>query len=168
MSQLTLDDAAWSTGYAELSYDVDWAVGTSLVSAVDCDVGSISRLRHEALLDTGAQWSVMSHDVAASLVDGEIYPTGSDPLRLKSRWGVHYGRLHEVDIVLPAIFGQDLLVPSRVLVIGPDSPPSSDPANIWRGPVVLGSKGFLERIRFAVDPGVEPPKARFYFGTRQG
>lgn len=34
----------------------------------------------------------------------------------------------------------------------------------WSGPIVLGYRGFLERIRFALDPGVVPGEQMFYFG----
>jgi len=32
------------------------------------------------------------------------------------------------------------------------------------GPIILGYRGFLERIRFALDPGAVPGEQVFYFG----
>jgi hypothetical protein len=34
----------------------------------------------------------------------------------------------------------------------------------WEGPIIPGYRGFLERIRFALDPGVVPGEQVFYFG----
>jgi hypothetical protein len=40
-------------------------------------------------------------------------------------------------------------------------------AKEWEGPIVLGYRGFLERIRFALDPGVVPGEQMFYFGLAE-
>ncbi len=38
------------------------------------------------------------------------------------------------------------------------------PEILTEGPIVLGYNGFLERIRFAFDPGIFPGEQIFYFG----
>jgi hypothetical protein len=51
--------------------------------------------------------------------------------------------------------GYDLQVDSTVAVL-PE----------WPGPVMLGYRGFLERIRLAIDPGGSPHEPqRIFFGT---
>lgn len=37
-------------------------------------------------------------------------------------------------------------------------------AREWDGPPVLGYTNALDRLRFALDPGVVPGEARWYFG----
>ena len=49
--------------------------------------------------------------------------------------------------------GKDLSVDATVAVI-----PN------WPGPVVLGYQGFLERLRFAIDPGNIPGNELILFG----
>ena len=38
-------------------------------------------------------------------------------------------------------------------------------ATRWPGPLVLGSGGLFERVRFALDPGVNAGESLFYFGA---
>ncbi|MCP4104714.1 MAG: hypothetical protein GY749_04125 [Desulfobacteraceae bacterium] len=63
------------------------------------------------------------------------------------------GALHRMNISLPAYSGDDLTVESTVFI-----------SEEWEGPIVLGFKGFLERIRFALDPGIAAGEQFFYFG----
>jgi hypothetical protein len=50
-------------------------------------------------------------------------------------------------------YGYDLTVESSVFF-----------SKEWEGPIIPGYRGFLERIRFALDPGVVPGEQVFYFG----
>jgi hypothetical protein len=65
------------------------------------------------------------------------------------------GHLHRMPISLLAEQGQgtDLQVDSTVMVT-PE----------WTGPTVLGFRGFLERLRFALDPGMQQGSEIIYFG----
>jgi hypothetical protein len=65
------------------------------------------------------------------------------------------GSLHRINISLLAEqnSGYDLTVDSSIFV-----------SEEWPGPIVLGYRGFLERTRFALDPGVVPGEQMFYFG----
>jgi hypothetical protein len=56
-------------------------------------------------------------------------------------------------IALVADDGSDYIVDATVLVI-----------RGWPGPPVLGFRGFLERVRVALDPGCGSDDAWFYFG----
>lgn len=73
---------------------------------------------------------------------------------LSTRLGRIRGVLHEMDVVIVAERGDSISVSARVLV-----------APGWTGPVVLGYQGFLERLRFALDPGVSQDDAWFFFAN---
>ena len=77
---------------------------------------------------------------------------------MSTRLGRISGSLYRINISLLAEenHGYDLTVESSIFV-------SKD----WDGPIVLGYRGFLERIRFALDPGVIPGEQRFYFGLAE-
>jgi hypothetical protein len=55
--------------------------------------------------------------------------------------------------LLADLGGTDIKVESTVLVTGD-----------WSGPTVLGFHGFLEKLRFALDPGVAEGEEIIYFG----
>ena len=55
-------------------------------------------------------------------------------------------------MVLVAERGESISLSARVLI-----------APAWTGPVVLGYQGLLERVRFALDPGVNEEDAWFFF-----
>ncbi|RLC10701.1 MAG: hypothetical protein DRI57_20015 [Deltaproteobacteria bacterium] len=69
-----------------------------------------------------------------------------------------FGELHRVSITLLADPGQgdELTIESTTFV-----------SEEWEGPVVLGYRGFLERMRFALDPGIIPGEQIFYFGLAE-
>ena len=64
------------------------------------------------------------------------------------------GMFHEVPVTLHADDGRDLRITATAL-LAPD----------WSGPPVLGYRGFLERLRFALDPGVSASDQWMYFGA---
>lgn len=146
----------WSCGSArfEPGLDVD---GHSLIVAVSCRFGSLIG-EVQALLDTGAQWSIVGGDMAEALKeDAEAEHDGDDEaqnVKYATRLGSFDGRLHRVSVTLVADEGEELLVQSTILVI---------PA--WRGPPVLGYRGFLERIRIGLDPGGPIAGPRLFFGS---
>ncbi len=124
------------TGRAKYRSDVDEPTGNLLV-AVLCRVGARTG-KEAALLDTASQWCLLSPDVARDL-GYEPDPDGDD--RLQTRFGVFAGEL----IRLPVIFVADEGEPTEVEAtwfLSPD----------WPGPLVIGWKGCLERMRFAFDP----------------
>lgn len=99
-----------------------------------------------AVVDTAAPWCIFEPGVAAAL------RRTFSPLRnvvLSTRLGRFGGTLYRGSITLVAEEGENLDVDSTVF-ISPD----------WRGPNFLGYEGFLQRIRFAVDP----ENNLFYFG----
>ncbi|MGV3720836.1 MAG: hypothetical protein ACO1SX_07990 [Actinomycetota bacterium] len=98
-----------------------------------------------ALLDTASEWCVLPGDLAEELeTDWEASPR----IRLHSRFGLIPGALVRTSLSFPAEEGQETQVDATWFV-------SAE----WPGPAVLGWKGALERIRFAIDPADET----FYF-----
>ena len=123
--------------------------GSQLTVAVPCRLAGLP-FEIQALLDTGAAWSIVGGDLADLLVTRLGAP--GQTMILATRLGRMRGVLHELDVVLVADRGENLLV-SATMLIAPG----------WMGPVVLGYQGLLERIRFALDPGLGLQDAWFFF-----
>jgi len=158
MNQLLIqterDRRIWSTGSA--LFRISHKIGSWPVSvAVRC---RIERLGPDlALLDTGAEWSVIGGETAMLLEDQIGHPISS--FRMRTHVGSIDGSLHHVNITLLAgeeDSGDNLTVETTSFV-----------SEEWDGPIVLGYRGFLERIRFALDPGVVPGEQIFYFGLAE-
>jgi hypothetical protein len=108
-----------------------------LLLGVSCLVdGRISAI---ALLDTASQWCVLPPEISEQL-GCDLTPDPVVP-PLHSRFGTFLGRLERIDLEFPADDGSPAVVSATCFV-------SRD----WPGPVVIGWKGCLERMRFAVDP----------------
>ena len=100
-----------------------------------------------AVLDTAAPWCVFRQDVNTRLQPSLIPIPGG--ITLSTRLGLFHGDLYRGQLRLVAEEGESLDVEATVFVT-PD----------WPGPNFLGYQGFLQRIRFAVDP----ESNLFYFG----
>jgi hypothetical protein len=100
-----------------------------------------------AMVDTGAAWPILNPEIAreAHLNLGE-----GQKIRLSTRLGKIPGELLRATLTIPAVTGEGLEVDATVFV----------PETHWSEPNFLGYRGFLERIRFAVDP----IKKEFHFG----
>ena len=125
----------------------------SLTLAVRCRLGSLPQ-EHLALLDTGAAYSVVSEEVVEAIADHLGDPLG--PISISTRFGNKEGGLYRLPTTLLSDEGHglDLIVESTFAVL-------SD----WPGPVVLGFKGFLERLCITIDPGIVPSDpAMLFFG----
>jgi hypothetical protein len=116
-----------------------------LVVAVECSLED-ERERELALLDTAATWSILPPLQADAL--GLLGGDGA-PLRVSSRLGAYYGFLKRLHVTLWAGGGVPVTWEVAFFV-------SED----WPGPLVLGWRGGLEHLRFAVDG----PRERFHFG----
>jgi hypothetical protein len=101
-----------------------------------------------AVLDPAAPWGILNWEIACILgvsLRGEA-------LRLRTWRGTVEGELHRLIITLLAEEGEPVSVEATVFV-----------SEEWTGPGhpnFLGYSGFLERIRWAVDPAAN----MFYFG----
>lgn len=124
------------TGRAKYRSDAEEPTGNLLVAML-CRV-SEQRGEEIALVDTASQWCLLPPSVALDL--GYDLESEGDT-RLHTRFGVLSGAL----IRLPVIFVADEGEPAEVEAtwfLSPD----------WPGPIVVGWKGCLERMRFAFDP----------------
>jgi hypothetical protein len=123
--------------------------GTRLTVVVSCVIEGLP-FEIDALLDTGAAWSIVGGDLADRL-EARL-GAGGLTMIMSTRIGRVRGTLHERDVLLVAEHGESLSVSAQMLV-----------APGWDGPVILGYQGLLERMRFALDPGVGPEDAWFFF-----
>jgi hypothetical protein len=119
--------------------------GHLLLVALPCYLGDDTD-RTYALVDTASEWCMISGTLAERK-QLSLVPLGP-VARLHSRFGLISGELARLPVRLISPDGQYVAVDATWFV-------SDD----WVGPVVLGWRGFLERIRFVVDPAEE----RFYF-----
>ncbi len=143
------------------SHHRPWSVGASRYHSdpqrirtvgVRCRLGSLEN-EDTALLDTGAEWSVIDDETAQLLSDdlGEAL----EPLVISTRLGKAEGNIHRLTITLLADgdLGHDVKIDASVAIL-----------RNWKGPIVLGYRGFLERLRFALDPGNRPNEQFVHFG----
>lgn len=76
-----------------------------------------------------------------------------EAVTMSTRLGTFRGSLHRLPIRLVADVGLDVTVDGTCLAL---------PG--WLGPNVLGFNGFLERLRFAIEPASANSSARLHFG----
>ena len=107
-----------------------------------------ARIRFVGLLDTGGHFCILSPEVVDLI--GDTLGGSEGETSLLTAQGRISGKLFRHTIELLATRGDSLAVEATVLV----SPQ-------WRGPSVLGYTGFLDRMRFAIDP----LENKFYFGS---
>lgn len=110
----------------------------------------------EAVVDTGAPWCVLDPQIAEQVgVSAETtYASSADRVSIGIRGYTLYGALHRMRIgFYNEQEGNDLEVEATVFV--PDLHAGAE----WDLPNFIGLNGFLERIRFAVDPA----ENAFYF-----
>jgi predicted aspartyl protease len=140
---LRLCGAPFCTG---VSYYLDHEpLGRSDEARIWVRVGaSAGTLRWLALVDTGAPWCIVDGMIADAL-----RLTTHEDAGLETRFGLLRGELHRVPVMLFADEGEPLIIDATVFA-----------SARWTGPNVIGYHGFLERLRFAVDPGARG----FYFG----
>lgn len=107
----------------------------------------------EMILVTAAQWCVINPALVATL--GLDYEENHTPeTQLMIRGEIYKGKLIQASILIPAENGIDMTVEATFFV------PILLPDQTWNKPNFLGLDGFLNRIRFAVDP----TENVFYFG----
>lgn len=139
----------FATGAAEYR---DAYVGDSaarLVLAVSINDGEFV----DVIVDTGSPWCILNPETAKA---SNIFDTAI--LVENSIWevrGISYSvAVTRTTISIPAEFGDDLPIDATVYI------PHGYLGVIYAGPNFLGLSGFLDRMRFAVDPVANV----FYFG----
>ena len=150
--------APWCCGRAQCITDYPWRDALGAEKGLLLAVAARLPGRSEDdlfLLDTGAAWSLVGGDIADAI--GAVAGNSGQRVTMDTRLGTVHGTLERVTLTLPADAGEDLQVDATVMV-----------APKWQGPPVLGFKGVLDRLRFAVDPGTDPAgTALFYFGPNE-
>jgi len=142
----------WSCGSTRCFPKQDYQNGRFILPvAIQCQIGNLE-VFETALLDTASTWSVIGGE-CFELLQNEL----TDPMEsldMHTRDGRIHGQLHKLKIKLIAEEGSgvDLSIDGTVFI-----------SKQWMGPVVLGYGGFLEHIRFAVDPGRKPFEESFFF-----
>jgi hypothetical protein len=106
----------------------------------------------EAVLDTGAPYPIISPKIAKQAGLNRVKPLERKTMLVR---GMRLeGSIIRLNMTLPADEGEDLTVDATAFI--PDVEES------WGDfPGFIGQLGFLERIRYAVDPATDT----FYFGT---
>lgn len=115
--------------------------------AVACRLGR-SVLEVGALLDTGSEWCVAS----PVEFDSSETPEWLGNARIHTRFGLIEGYIGRAPLTFQATEGEELRIDATWFI-------SDD----WNGPVVVGWKGCLERMNFALDTGRE----LFWFGPQE-
>lgn len=100
------------------------------------------------MLDTGSTFSVLDADLAEEI--GAFDEADAPRVEMGTRHGVFGGRLVRRPVWLLAEEGDSLEVDATFWV-----------SSAWRYGHFLGYGGFLQRIRFALDPDAN----QFYFGS---
>jgi hypothetical protein len=141
----------WSDGYAPFLINHTHDSHTLLI-AVNCRLGDLD-VSEFALLDTGAEWSFIDSETA-HILGSQLGPF-TESIKISTRRGLIRGGLHRLKITLLAEnnCGSDLSIEGTVFV-----------SKEWDGPIVLGFRGFLERLRIAFDPGLTNGQQIFFFG----
>jgi hypothetical protein len=143
----------WSTGGAYL-YPLYDRGTYKLITGVECQFTTIETTQM-ALLDTGSELSVVDNEVYQAFLDDDVLlgsPVGTR--KINTRLGNFEGTLYRVDVGLTADWGEDLVIEGTFLF-----------CEDWKGPTVLGFGGFLERIRFAIDPDYEQIGCIYFSAT---
>lgn len=105
-----------------------------------------------AIVDTGAPWSILHPEIAAAL---DLIPdNAAQSHKLNIRGHIVSGWLERTPVSLKSLQGLDLTLEAIFFI--PDVNPEA-----WRFPNFIGYNGFLNIIRFAVDPAHN----HFYFGV---
>ncbi len=106
-----------------------------------------------AIVDTASPWCILNPSIfeIEEVKNCAVYPTD---VNLLIRGERQKGKLYQLPIHLEALIGESLDVPSTVFV----------PTDKYTMPNFIGLGGFLNRIRFAIQPG-EPGENLFYFGV---
>ena len=117
--------------------------------AIPCRIAH-SQEANQALLDTAAEWCMLPAGVAERI--GLDLTSDPGTVRVETRLGFFSGRLERLTLTLIATEGQAVDIDATFFI-----------CREWQGPIVVGWKGCLERIRFGLDPSAE--KCRFFFAS---
>jgi len=131
----------WSTSGAYLHF----LLGShKLVTGLEREFTAVN-MKQMALLDTGAELSVAGSFIyQAFFYENVLFDSPLDKRIISTLLGKFEGHLYRVEVGLTADWGEPLMIEGTFLF-----------CEEWQGPTILGFHGFLERIRFAIDPDYE-------------
>lgn len=109
------------------------------------------RMAIRAIVNTGAPWCIIDPAIARRAEIAKGYKSNRK-LMIRGVW--YEGEIVRISLGLEAERGKSLDVDATVLV------PKLSPGAVWPHPNFIGLDGFLNRVRFAVDPS----NNIFYFG----
>lgn len=132
----------------KLPYATDYQADPfRLLVAVTCFIEQMGEPVY-ALVDTASEWCLLSRSVSEELALDELF-TG-DPVAFSTRFGTLVGQLARVSVTFDATEGESLTLQATCFV-----------SEEWPGPMVIGWRGCLERMRFGFDTVEEA----FYFAA---
>jgi hypothetical protein len=148
--------------FAKLLFFGDFATGVTYYEDLYSDEAQVARmvlpvfiedyLVVPAIVDTGAPWCVIDPDTVREVGTSDIEYQPDQLLMVRGRQ--YKGKLIGMQISLESEQGESVDVDATVFV------PLLLPGETWPHPNFIGLDGFLNRIRFAVDP----EENAFYFG----
>lgn len=140
----------WSTGLA--TFVESEIAGRKIIVGVRCRISN-AETEEIALLDTGSTYTVINSELVEEF-ENQLIEEGEDEILTYA--GKVEGKLVRLDKTLLAEEGDNLPIPNALALISEE----------WYGPVVLGYRGLLDKIRIALDPGLTPTSPQlFYFGS---
>jgi hypothetical protein len=107
-----------------------------------------------AVLDTGTHWCILNPEHFEA-VEGTCESYQSEDWRIRGE--TYSGRIYRMPIYLDSEEGEGLEVEGSVFI------PTLRPGQKYEHPDFIGLIGFLERIRYAIDP----EESKFYFGKME-
>jgi hypothetical protein len=107
------------------------------------------------VVDTGSLWTIIGPEEAESIDANLLEPVGSTLVSI--RGSTLRGNLYRVPVRLIAVAGTDMEFEATIWI------PEIRENGEWHLPNLLGLNGFLNFLRFAVDPTING----FYFGSME-
>jgi hypothetical protein len=138
-----LIDGGFATGMA---FYEDRYPGTDSSARIVLKLIVETALAADAIVDTGAPWCILSPEIV-SQAGVEVDTAEESVRRLLVRGTMYRGKLLRMTIANQATQGSSLGVDATVFV------PLLEADTVWPHPNFVGLDGFLNRIRFAIDPG---------------
>lgn len=133
-----------------IRYDYRPATKNETTNRMIMQVG-VENILAEAVVDTGAPYPVIAPRIAREVGLDRVTPLEREVMLIR---GIRMeGGIVRLNMTLPADVGEDLTVDATAFI--------PDREEYWGNfPSFIGQIGFLERIRYAVDPANDT----FYFG----
>jgi hypothetical protein len=146
------NDEVFAVGAVEYLYSPATAKENTNRIIIPIMVEIDKKIPTQAVLDTGAPYAILAPAIAKAA--GFTTDQALERIVMNVRGMRLEGCLTRLNITLQATQGDDLTIDTTTFI--PDSQSS------WgEFPSFLGLAGFLERVRFAIDPNTD----QFYFGS---